>query len=367
MKAYEVRRISLESIPGAAAITSLVQGHDGAVYVGLTGAGHVLARVDPRSDRVEDLGRVFPERRGMIPVLDKIHNSLVRGPDGALYIGQGLNIDWHAAPAGCDLSVYGGGHLFRYDTGRGAFEDLGVQVPLNAIHGLAIDSARRVLYGYTIPDNHFFIHRLDDHSVEDKGRISTYASHNLVCGREGTVFGGYFGDVSWTGDPSAAPKKHRFYGTYLFRYRPAENKLVRTSELVVYGEEHDIFSNKGIDAWVCMRSGAIYGGTAIGGCIFAVTEATGTVGVLGKPVLGPRVSGMCEGPDGSVYITAGFPVMHLVRYFPGTGSFVDYGPVVENREMCYFHGIAVAQDGTVWVGETDSALPYVYRLQPRGT
>jgi len=367
MTGYDVRTISLAGIPGAAAITALALGADGNVYAGLTGDGHVLARISAADDRVEDLGRIFPERRGMAPVLDKIHNSLVPGPDGALYLGQGLNIDWNAAPRGCDLAAYGGGHLFRFDPGTGRLDDLGVPVPLNAIHGMAMDPARRILYGYTIPDNHFFVHRLDDRVSTDLGKIGSYASHNLVVGKNGTVYGGFFGDVGFTGGASEPERKIRHSGTYLFRCRPDDGRLQRTTEMVVYGDEHDIFSNKGIDAWTVASDGTIYGGTAVGGFVFTVDEDTGRVAAIGKPVVGPRVSGIREGPGGIVYLTAGFPNMHLVRYHPGEMRFTDHGPVVDDRELCYFHGLVVRPDGTVYVGETDSALALVYKLEPRGS
>jgi hypothetical protein len=187
MKDYEVSKIRVDNGGKAVAITSMLLGRDGNLYVGLTGSGDVLVRIRTSDDRVESLGRIFPERPGMVHVYDKIHNSLVEGADGSLYIGQGLNIDWNAAPYDCDLSVYGGGHLFRLDPASGRIEDFGVQVPMNAIHGLAIDRERGFVYGYTIPDNHFFVHDLKDHSVKDFGKISYYASHNLVCGRGGTV------------------------------------------------------------------------------------------------------------------------------------------------------------------------------------
>jgi len=282
MTGYDVRTISLAGIPGAAAITALALGADGNVYAGLTGDGHVLARISAADDRVEDLGRIFPERRGMAPVLDKIHNSLVPGPDGALYLGQGLNIDWNAAPRGCDLAAYGGGHLFRFDPGTGRLDDLGVPVPLNAIHGMAMDPARRILYGYTIPDNHFFVHRLDDRVSTDLGKIGSYASHNLVVGKNGTVYGGFFGDVGFTGGASEPERKIRHSGTYLFRCRPDDGRLQRTTEMVVYGDEHDIFSNKGIDAWTVASDGTIYGGTAVGGFVFTVDEDTGRVAAIGR-------------------------------------------------------------------------------------
>ncbi len=369
MEGYEVEQISLDACPGAVAVTSMARGSDGNVYAGLTGRGHVLARIDVADGSVEDLGEIFPCRPGMAPLLDKIHNSLLAGPDGELYIGQGLNLDWNAGPRTFDLAAFGGGHLFRYDIATGRLEDLGLQVPLNAIHGMTMDARRRIIYGYTIPDNHFFVHYLDGHRVEDKGRISNYASHNLACGADGTVYGGYFGDLSWTGvpvdDPEAA-RRHHFAGTYLYRYHPDEGRLARTSELVVYGDEVDIFSNKGIDSLTCSSSGELYGGTAVGGTVFRIDGATGRVAVVGKPVLTPRISGMQEGPDGSMYMTAGFPLMHLVRYDPRAGSFTDFGEVRSCADLCYFHGMAVLDDGTVYVGETDSARLAVYKLTPKG-
>lgn len=366
MVGYEVKKISLSGLEGTVAITSMQAGADGNIYVGLTAFNNVLVRINTSDDSVEGLGEIFPKRGNMVRIYDKVHNSLVEGPDGELYIGQGLNIDWNGSPYNCDLAAYGGGHLFRYDIKTGKLEDYGIQVPLNAIHGMAVDKERRILYGYTIPDNHFFIHRLDGHRVADKGKISNYASHNLVCGPGGTVYGGYSGNISWSGGVAADEGKKRFSfsGTYLYKYHPDDDRLIRTEELVVYGEEYDIFANKGIDSWVCASDGTIYGGTAVGGMIFKVDEGTGKVAVKGKPVLTPRVSGMKEGKDGMIYITAGFPNMHLISYNPVTGVFTDHGSVNTERELCYFHGMAVMDDGTIYVGETDSNIPEIYKLIP---
>lgn len=367
MNGYDVRKISLGGIKNAIAITSVLLGKDDNIYVGLTGMNNVLVRINTRDDSVEELGEIFPKRENMVPIYDKIHNSLVEGPDGEIYIGQGLNIDWNGSPYDCDLAAYGGGHLYKYDIDTGKLEDYGIQVPFNSIHGMTIDKKRRIIYGYTIPDNHFFIHYLDDHRVVDKGKISYYASHNLVCGKDGTVYGGYFGNVSWSGGAVADEnKKHfSFNGTYLYKYHPDNDKFIRTTELVVYGDEYDIFANKGIDGWVCASDGTIYGGTAVGSMIFKVDEKTGKVTVMGKPILTPRVSGMKEGSDGIIYITAGFPNMHLITYNPKTEKFTDHGSVNPERELCYFHGIAVMNNGTVYVGETDSNIPEMYKLTPR--
>ena len=41
MKGFEVKQISLAGVPEAVAITAMVIGKDGNIYVGLTGRGHV--------------------------------------------------------------------------------------------------------------------------------------------------------------------------------------------------------------------------------------------------------------------------------------------------------------------------------------
>lgn len=61
MKGYDVKPIRVDNGGKAVAVTSVLAGEDGKIYVGLTGMGDVLVRIDPSTDAVESLGRIFPD------------------------------------------------------------------------------------------------------------------------------------------------------------------------------------------------------------------------------------------------------------------------------------------------------------------
>jgi hypothetical protein len=348
MKKYKVKRIEFK-IPKATAITSMVLGDNGLVYVGLTGISHVLVELNPKNDEYRDLGEIFPIKDNFIELSDKIHNSLVKGSNGILYIGQGLNIDWNAFPIEFNLSKYEGGHMFSFDTKTGKINDLGLVVPLNAIHGLTIDKERGLLYGYTIPDNHFFIFDIFSSKTKDLGKISQYSSHNLICLKNGNVYSGWFN-----------PQNN---SVYLLKYDFNKKSLIRTKKMLVYNVGPNIQGNIGIDSWIETKNNEVYCGT-VDGCLLKLGPKTDDVKFIGKPLISPRISGIVEGKDGLLYLSAGFPVMHLVSFNPRTNEFEDFGEVETQYEMCYFHGMTILDNGTIYVGETDSERPFVYKLIP---
>lgn len=362
MKHYDVIKTRYDAY-GAVAITSMVIGKNGKIYIGLTAYGHTLLELDPQTDKITDLGEIFPERRNNTKILDKIHNSLAVDDDGRIYIGQGLNIAWCAWPYDFDLHKYGGGHLYSYDPNSGKLEDYGVQVPYNAIHGITIDKKNRKVFGYTIPDNHFFVHDLTTHEVKDYGKISNYCSHNLVADKMGNVYGAWKKEMPFLGE-KADSNGFFMKGVYLLRYDAQKEELVRTRNLIVYGPEYDIFANVGIDSWICTSSGEIYGGTAIGGSIFKVNPDL-SIQHIGKPVLTPRLTGMVEHTDGLIYGGAGFPHMHLFTLNPRTNEIKDLGVVTTDGEFCYFHGMVITNDGVIYAGETDAGKACLYKLIPR--
>lgn len=346
MKNYKVKIIEIK-IPKATAITSMVLGDNGFVYVGLTGISHVFVELNPENDEYKDLGEIFPLKEDCIELHDKIHNSLVKGKDGLLYIGQGLNIDWGGLPAEFNISKYEGGHMFSYNTKLKEVKDLGLVVPLNAIHGLTIDNNRGFIYGYTIPDNHFFIFDLSNNKVTDLGKISIYASHNLICTRNGDVYTAWF--------------NHNSNKVFLAKYDFKEKRLIRTNKLLVYEIGNAVQGNIGIDSWLETKDGDIYCGT-VDGILLKINPENDNVELIGKPLLSPRLTSLIEGKDGLLYGAAGFPVMHLISYNPKTKEFTDYGEVESEFEMCYFHGMAVLNDGTIYIGETDSNRSMVYKI-----
>ncbi|MEK7270324.1 MAG: hypothetical protein AAB215_05190 [Planctomycetota bacterium] len=367
MKGFQVKAIPIP-VESAVAVVSFAVGANGMLYVGLTALANTLAEIDPRTDRARDLGALLPQENKSPgpkgPVLDKLHNALVSGPDGKLYLGQGLNIGWRNID-GFDFCRYGGGHLFSYDPKNGRREDLGIPVRANAIHGLAMDPAGKWLCGYSIPDNHFFAFDLAKREALDFGKISDYCCHNFVMTRGLVAYGAWLKvGMSRAASETGAADPKRFPGAHLLKFDAATRTLARTRTRLLFGEEGDFFGNKGIDSWVCTKAGRVFCGTVSAGLLLELDPAKETVRTVGKPAEGPRLSAMAEGPDGAVWGTAGFPKMHLFRYEPDKESITDFGPVVTEHPVCYFHAIAVLPDGTIYVGETDSERPVVYKLTP---
>jgi hypothetical protein len=345
---------------GASAITSIVKGKDGKIYLGLTSYNHTFLEYEPKTGEITDLGEIFPQREGTNRVLDKIHNSLVVDDDGKIYIGQGLIIDWFASPYNFNLKKYGGGHLFSYDPAARKFEDYGIQVPLNSIHGLTIDRKNRKIFGYTIPDNHFFKFDMVTRETTDYGKISPYASHNFAADQNGNVYGAWKKDGAYD-EAELKEKKFIIKGTFLMKYDGKQDELIRTKNMIVYGDEHDIFCNVGVDTWICTSKGEIFGGTAIGGVIFKVNRDD-TIEYVGKPVMTPRLTSMVEGNDGLIYGSAGFPFMHIFSLNPQTKEIKDLGPISEEGDFCYVHCMAIGDDGTIYAGETDAGKACLYKI-----
>ena len=290
---------------------------------------HPVIEYDTATGKYNEIGLMFNKPENNIPMLDKVHNSLAMDENGVLYIGQGLNINWDAAPYEFNLRKFGGGHLFAYDTNSGIITDYGVMVPLNSIHGITYNQKTRCIYGYTIPDNHFFRFNIPERKVTDYGKISMYACHNYVTDKEGNAYGAWLKQFNFDDNDKG---QHVMKGTYLLKYDNAKDELIRTRRMIVYGLEYDIFANVGVDSWICTSRGDIFGGTAIGGSVFKVNKDD-SIQFIGKPVLGPRLTSMTEGSDGLIYGCAGFPHMSLFSLNPDTYEIKDYGGTVRRGNV----------------------------------
>ena len=157
MDGYRVTEIPLK-FDDAVAITAVKVCND-KVYFGLTGGDAILIELDPANGKVRDTGFRFPSKGN--DIMNKIHNSLVVGPDDVFYIGHGSNINmdqWLFTP------VFDGGHLYSYDPRTAATEDLGLAARCSTVHALAIGNG--FLFGYTIPGNHLFAYSLKAQVVE---------------------------------------------------------------------------------------------------------------------------------------------------------------------------------------------------------
>jgi hypothetical protein len=346
---------------GSTAITSLINGGNGKLYIGFTSMDHPVLEYDMSNGKTRDIGLMFNPPANNMPLEDKVHNSLAIDENGILYIGQGLNIGWDARPYGYSLQKYGGGHLFTYDTKTECIEDHGIMVPRNAIHGITYNKETRRIYGYTIPDNHFFRYDIDAGTVTDYGKISSYASHNFVTDSQGNAYGAWLKEGIYESSEMAAKNNYILKGSFLLKFDRAKDELVRTKEMIVYGLEHDIFGNVGIDSWVRTSKGKIFGGTAINGVIFNIT-AEDRIKYVGKPVLGPRLTSMTEGPDGLIYGCAGFPHMSLFTLNPDTYEIEDLGILSNEGAFWYLHCIAFGDDGVIYGGETDAGKASLFKI-----
>lgn len=363
LKAYEVQELRVP-VPQANAVTAMALGDDGLLYCGLTGKRRVLAALDPRDDSIHDLGEVYPDDPKTRGILDKIHNALVKAPDGSLYIGQGLNIS-DAYPRDFHSHGYEGGHLFRYQPGSGRFSDLGPQVRGEAIQGMAMDPHGRYLAGYTIPGNRFFVHDLASHEVTDYGRISQMGHHNLVCDARGVTWG------CW--NCALAPKGAvvRTDGCYLMRYEHEGRAFERTTIEVptaAFRAVSPAFNKSwanGFDSACCARDGAVYFGTSLPANLGRFQPETGQVESLGRPVRSSRIPALGESADGRIVGFGGFPQMQLFTYDPRNRRLLNHGVVRPQYKLCIFHAMAVLPDGRIYAGETDSGRPNVYCLVPR--
>jgi len=346
---------------GSVAITSLINGGNGKLYIGFTSMDHPVAEFDIATEKSRDIGLMFNPPPNNMPLEDKVHNSLAMDENGVLYIGQGLNIGWDARPYGYSLQKYGGGHLFAYDTKTERIEDFGIMVPRNAIHGITYNKETRRIYGYTIPDNHFFRFDIDTGTAVDYGKISSYASHNFITDSQGNAYGAWLKEGIYDISEMGAKNNYIQKGSFLLKFDCAGDELIRTKEMIVYGLEHDIFGNVGIDSWVRTSKGDVFGGTAIGGAIFKVTDDE-RIEYVGKPVLGPRLTSMTEGPDGLIYGCAGFPHMSLFTLNPDTYEIKDLGILSNEGMFWYLHCIAFGDNGVIYGGETDAGKASLFKI-----
>jgi len=346
---------------GACAITSIIRGKKGKLYLGFTSDDYPVAEYDIATGTHRYINLLFNQPPNNIKCLDKVHNSFAMDENGVLYVGQGLNINWDAAPYSFNLRKHGGGHLFAYDTNTEKVTDFGVMIPLNAIHGITYNKKTRCIYGYTIPDNHFFRFHIDSGKVTDYGKISDYACHNFITDDDGNAYGAWFKKHYSDDAELALPRIIK--GTYLLKYDCAKDELIRTQNMIAYGLEYDIFANVGMDTWIRTKDGDVFGATTIGGYIFKVNNDD-SIQYVGKPVLGPRLTSMVEGEDGLIYGCGGFPHMSLFTLNPKTYEIVDHGILSTEGQYWYMHCITM-EDGVIYGGETDAGKACLITITPK--
>jgi hypothetical protein len=366
----------------AIAITSVALDGEG-VWCGLTAGRHCLVRFDRRSKQFAPAVDVFPWVDDCPQVvLRKIHNALGVLADGRLVFGEGILYTWDGIPfelrddantthmverrrqCGApslrmerlgpenleqfDLRWMSGGQIQIYDPRAKAIEAVGQIQPFNYVQSMVVDSKTNKAYGHTLGDCHFFVVDLKHRVVEDHGRISSFAFHNLVVLPDGVVFGAWI-------DVDLANKLR------VLRFDPHKGYLERLKSVYLDDPGPRVQGNRGIDQWQVHSSGDIYVGMAGNGLLYRFDVAKLRLHEIGRIGDGGRVTSMVEDEEGCILFSAGFPIMSVGRYDPKSGTIEDFGPVTDRYSKIYFHGAAY-RDRVLYLAETDSGVASLWEV-----
>ncbi len=370
------------SDPQASAITSVVRSGN-TIWCGLTAGRHCLVPFELGARKFGKPVDIFPwvDERPQV-VLSKIHNALGKLDDGRLVIGEGILYTWDGLPfefssdanavhletrrgqsglpplipermgprslAGFDLRCMSGGRVLLYDPAANRAETVG-QVPFTTyVQSMAVDSKRRRAYGHTLGDCHFFAADLERRTVEDHGRISIFAFHNLVVAPDGIVYGAW---IDFDGE-----EKLR-----VMRFDPKKGFVERLPAAYLDSAGPRVQGNRGIDQWLVHSSGRIFMGMAGSGMLYEFDPQKLALHEIGLGGEGGRVTSMVEDEKGRVVFSAGFPKMGIGRYDPPTGRLEHFGPITDKYSRIYFHG-GVYVNGTLYLAETDSGVASLWEV-----
>lgn len=218
------------------------------------------------------------------------------------------------------------GHIIEVQVnanGISKISDMGVPVPGEGIHALAINPNTGILYGVTYPSGIFFTFNVKSKQskvfkdlvptakmlAKLKGEFSlipdNYICKALALDNSGNVYG-------------SLPINRLFY----FDPKTERFQILKDSLPEVWGR--NVLGQ--VESWTKSKSGKLYGGNAGDGQLFMIDPVSKSVKNLGKPVMVNRLRGLTFGKDGNLYGIAGASpgYAHLFRYNDREG-FKDYG------------------------------------------
>ena len=110
------------------------------------------------------------------------------------------------------------------------------------------------------------------------------------------------------------------------------------------------------------KDGEMYMGAVANSLIFRFDWENEEFDLVGQAGTGGRVSTMDEDDNGIIWLGAGHPTMHLVRFdknATGKDRFIDYGEVNNSNYRCYFHA-SYYYKNKLYLGETDGFTPSLH-------
>lgn len=267
-----------------------------------------LSRRELKSYR--DLSEVVPGQKS-------IATGFHKGAQNKLYAGT--------IPNGLQQSK-ADGHIIEVQVGPAGITkvvDLGVPVPGEGVHALAINKTTGMLYGISYPTGIFFT--FDPRTKKTKtydNLVPTPKVLNKLQGEFGLKPDDYICKAL------VVDNSGNVYGSLpinqLFYFDPKTEKfnILKDSLPEVWGR--NVLGQ--VESWTKSKDGKLYGGNAGDGQLFMIDPATKRVKNLGKPVMVNRLRGLAFGQDGNLYGIAGaLPgYSHLFRYNNKEG-YKDYG------------------------------------------
>ncbi|OGV52323.1 MAG: hypothetical protein A2017_13495 [Lentisphaerae bacterium GWF2_44_16] len=237
-----------------------------------------------------------------------------------------------------------GGRIFRLDIEKANYDFLGIPVEYDYIQTITVDEKRGLIYGFTYPVFNFFVF---DMKKRKNRRVDYVGSIPHIV---------------------ALDDKGRYWATWnnrthnLFRYDPDNDKMEFFQHNLPQTKNSCSLMYPGagpIDGMINGGDGFLYIGEAYGN-IDRLNPETGEVYDIGKPLPGEtRIPALEKGPDGRLYGIAGFlGRCHLFSMDLKNGKFEDLGHIrdSETGEALFIgHDLCFAGDGTIFIGETDTA------------
>ncbi len=311
---------------------SIVEGHDGHLYVGTAKYGHnaFLIDFDPRTEKMKivvDAHKEIGSTASGFAAQAKIHTRNNVGRSGKIYFGTKQGYPQKDEKR----SAYLGGYPMVYDPATGKTRVYDIPVAGQGVISVTPDEPRGVAYVSTCSDErpiestHFMALDLETGKYRDLMDCRHMYAF-IVVDALGRAY-------------------HPILGGDIARYDPRSDRLDRltqtidgqpptTSSLLADPKSHPI-------NWdISPDRRTLYSVAMSGNQLFAY-DLTGEGNRLAGRSLGPLVAGaektdcraMCVAPDGTIWagVAATFAqrgqFLHVVSYQPGAAAPVDHGPI----------------------------------------